>query len=80
MEGTAYLQELRERNPSDIFLTDIFPGSIAFILLHIEEIFTIKDLIQKTEKELMAFKGFGAKKLQMVKNVLFLLGYSLREN
>ena len=47
--------------------------------LHSQEIYTIGDLVKKTEKELMELKNFGRKSLERIKNMLGKLNLSLKE-
>jgi DNA-directed RNA polymerase alpha subunit len=52
-----------------IKIIDIFPGKVAVLLLD-SKIYTLQDLLQKTEKDLLAIQGFGKKRLQIVREVL----------
>ena len=62
---------------SKIRLVDIFPGKVFTPLYFHFKLWTLKDLLFKTEKDLLSIRGFGKKRLEIVRETLSTLGLKL---
>jgi DNA-directed RNA polymerase subunit alpha len=72
MKGTASMKDVLDKSIEELEL-----GVRAYNCLKNANIYTLKDLVSKTESDLLKTKHFGRKSLQQVKHVLDSMGLSL---
>lgn len=71
-KGTAQMKDVLDKSIEELEL-----GVRAYNCLKNANIYTLKDLVTKTESDLLKTKHFGRKSLQQVKHVLDSMGLSL---
>ncbi|HSP07679.1 MAG TPA: DNA-directed RNA polymerase subunit alpha, partial [Acidobacteriota bacterium] len=71
-KGTAQMKDVLDKSIEELEL-----GVRAYNCLKNANIYTLKDLVAKTESDLLKTKHFGRKSLQQVKHVLDSMGLSL---
>jgi DNA-directed RNA polymerase subunit alpha len=72
MKGSASMKDVLDKSIEELEL-----GVRAYNCLKNANIYTLKDLVSKTESDLLKTKHFGRKSLQQVKHVLDSMGLSL---
>jgi DNA-directed RNA polymerase subunit alpha len=72
VKGTASMKDVLDKSIEELEL-----GVRAYNCLKNANIYTLKDLVSKTESDLLKTKHFGRKSLQQVKHVLDSMGLSL---
>ncbi len=72
VKGTASIKDVLDKSIEELEL-----GVRAYNCLKNANIYTLKDLVTKTESDLLKTKHFGRKSLQQVKHVLDSMGLSL---
>jgi DNA-directed RNA polymerase subunit alpha len=72
VKSTASMKDVLDKSIEELEL-----GVRAYNCLKNANIYTLKDLVSKTESDLLKTKHFGRKSLQQVKHVLDSMGLSL---